>query len=160
MKRCLLAVRRKCAVQFLILVAIVLVLSTTAFAAEDATSPLVSSKDSVTIDYEVNPGFAWYYSPAYSAPGYGAYIAGNSFNDKANVSNIAITVTGPGMLSFDYKISTGEGGAYALYYNLNSPIDSANYTSAKNYSQYTSFTGVVDWANVELDITAGEMSLK
>jgi len=159
MEQFLLAVRRKCAVHFLIFTALVLVLSTTAFAAAEASSPLLISEiDGVIIDYEVNPGFGWYYSAEYSADGYDAYIAGNSFTNEANVSNIAVTVTGAGVLSFDYKISTGEGEAYALYYNLNSPIDSINYQSARNYSQHTAFSGVVDWANVELAITAGDLN--
>ena len=99
MEQFLLAVRRKCAVHFLIFTALVLVLSTTAFAAAEASSPLLISEiDGVIIDYEVNPGFGWYYSAEYSADGYDAYIAGNSFTNEANVSNIAVNVTGAGVL--------------------------------------------------------------
>jgi len=124
------------------------------------TPPLVTSDSAeVSVDYEVNPEYAWHYSEAYSRPGYDAYIAGNSFTSVANVSNIGITVTGPGVFSFDYMVSTtSSGDYYALYYNLNEPIDASNYESAINHGQYMSFRGKVDWTRVEFNITSDDLN--
>lgn len=127
--------------------------------APESSPPLLSSaSDAVDVDYEVDEGFPWFYSASYSESGYDAYLAGNSFSNQANVSNIAFTVTAPGVFSFDYKLSTPSSGSlYALYYNVNVTIDSSNYQSARNFSEFMSFRGIVDWTNVEFNITREDL---
>lgn len=160
MKGCLRALRRLRRVSFLILMVFLLILSTITFAAEDTAHPLVRADSApVSVNYAVNPGFEWRYCADYSAAGYDAYIAGNSFTNTANVSNIAVTVTGAGVFSFDYKISiSSNGDFYALYYNVNQPIDMTNYKVAKNHNKYPSFRGVVDWTHMEFNITAADLN--
>lgn len=122
--------------------------------------PLVRDDSAeMTIDYEVNDGYPWAYSEAYSSDGYDAYLAGNSFTKIANVSNISFKVDAPGTFSFDYKVSTPEiGSSYSLLYNVNTPIDAENYKSAKNYVGYENFRGVKNWTNVEFSITVDDLT--
>lgn len=120
---------------------------------------LKSESDAITIDYEVNEGFPWYYSETYSAEGRAAYLAGNSFTNKVNVSNIAFTVASPGVFSFDYRVSTPyNGDFFALYYNVNEPITSLNYQMARNHKDYKYFRGVVDWTGLEFNITQDDLA--
>ena len=118
--------------------------------------PLVcSSSDGVTVDYAANAdgSYEWYYSEEHSSEGYNAYLAGNSGTSIANVSNIGLEVTGPGVLSFDYMTDTySSGKGYALYYNEGTPITADNYTSAINYDRVNSFKGKIDWTKEEYNI--------
>lgn len=124
-----------------------------------ANPPLISNESAgVTVDYEVNEGYEWVYNADYSYPSYGAYVAGNSFTYQANVSNIAITVTGSGVFSFDYQVSTRPtGNNCALFYNINKPVDASNYTLAKNYGRRQDFRGSVPWTNEQFNITADDL---
>lgn len=121
--------------------------------------PLISSESlPVDIDYEVNDGYGWVYSDEYSSDVYYAYIAGNSFSNQTNVSNIAITVDEPGLFSFDYKVSTPSSGSqYGLYYSINNCIDGENYKQTKNYNNYPDFVGVRDWSPVEFNIYSDDL---
>lgn len=121
--------------------------------------PLISDDSSeIGVDYEVNEGLAWRYSIACSEEGYAAYIAGNSYTKVANVSNIAFTVTGPGVFSFDYMVSTtSSGDDYALYYNINTPIDDDNYKTALNHGNYLAFRGLVYWTKVEFNVMVDDL---
>lgn len=134
-----------------------LLMPTMALTGANPEYPLTRDEsDEIIIDYAVNEDYPWYYSATYSEEGYDAYIAGNSFTRQANVSNIAFIVTGQGVFSFDYITSTrGTGSGYALYYNINQPIDSSNYKSSKNYSNRSFFRGVTPWTNEGVSIEPG-----
>ncbi|HHX24517.1 MAG TPA: hypothetical protein GX723_11040 [Thermoanaerobacterales bacterium] len=134
-----------------------LLMPTIALTGANPEHPLTRDEsDEIIIDYAVNEDYPWYYSATYSEEGYDAYIAGNSFTRQANVSNIAFIVTGQGVFSFDYMTSTrGTGSGYALYYNINQPIDSSNYKSSKNYSNRSFFRGATPWTNEEVSIEPG-----
>jgi len=121
--------------------------------------PLISNESAdVTVDYEVDEGYGWGYSADYSTPGYDAYLAGNSFTGQADVSNIAITVSGLGIFSFDYKVSTRTTGTNcALFYNLNEPVDASNYSTSANYSRREDFRGTVPWTNEEFIISEADL---
>lgn len=121
--------------------------------------PLISSEStSVIVNYEIDEGYEWGYNADYSSIGYDAYIAGNSFSHQANVSNIAFVINGAGVFSFDYMLSTPSvGSQYSLLYDINNPIDPDNREAAMNYQDYGSFRGVVDWTNVEFNITSDDL---
>ncbi|MEG2421784.1 MAG: hypothetical protein RSB55_09535, partial [Oscillospiraceae bacterium] len=133
--------------------------SVTALAAADAAHPLEKTGTTgVSVNYLVDAGNEWQYDSVYSDATHNAYKAGNSGKSGAGVSNIAITVTQPGILSFDYRISTGNfGGNYALYYRLGSAVTAENLSTAANANQVASYCGTVPWTHQEITITQADL---
>lgn len=83
------------------------------------------------VDLEVDSGYAWHKMSDEEAIKYGleadkgtdVYVAGNSDTGTKTVSNLAITVTQPGSLVFDYILETRPGfNAYMLGYKFDTPI--------------------------------------
>ena len=123
--------------------------------------PLIgSSSDEVIVNYAANGdgSYEWYYSEDYSTVGHNAYIAGNSGQTIACVSNISITVSGAGSFSIDYMTSTyGSGDGYALYYKVGEPITQENYKTADNYDRYSSFRGIREWTAEQFNIKTEDL---
>ncbi len=123
--------------------------------------PLISSSsDEVIVNYAANgdSSYEWYYSEDYSTVGHNAYIAGNSGQTIACVSNISITVSGAGSFSIDYMTSTyGSGDGYALYYKVGEPITQENYKTADNYDRYSSFRGIREWTAEQFNIKTEDL---
>ena len=83
------------------------------------------------VDLEVDSGYAWHTMTADEATQYGlngenVFIAGNSGIKAKSVSNLAIKVTEPGSLTFEYALSTGSAAAYYVGCSINTPISVGN----------------------------------
>lgn len=125
---------------------------------DSGPSLLTGESDDVEVNMSVNSAYPWTYSSAHSSGSYTAFMAGNSGISIASVSNLAVTVSGPGAFSFDYKTSTyPSGDGYALYYKIGEPITIENYETAMNYDRYTDFRGNVDWTREEFTITGDHL---
>ncbi|MEG1500953.1 MAG: hypothetical protein RR396_03275, partial [Clostridiales bacterium] len=145
-----------CPILFFVLM--IFLCSPIALAVEKTPPPLIAPSSGITVNYMVNSGYKWQYDPVYSKSKPNAYKAGNSGTKTANVSNIALTVTKPGILSFDYKISTGSiGDSYGLYYRLGQAITGANYMSSDNYNEVNSYRGQVQWTHKQIIITPKDL---
>ena len=95
----------------------------------DAARDLTANADNISISTvdSVNH-YRWSYSEQYSSEGYTAYIPGNSqlpATEKGNtVCNLKLTVTGPGVLSFDYYASS-EANYDALIVSVGSRVSTS-----------------------------------
>ena len=96
--------------------------------AEGALPNGFSGMDSVNLT--VDEGYAWHKmtdeeAEAYHLEAYkdtDVYLAGNSGTTAKNVSNLAITVSEPGQLSFEYAISMQSSGSYFICYQINDMV--------------------------------------
>lgn len=133
-----------------------------------ATDLSVTGLDSSAVDLEVNSGSPWVEDTDWSDEYHVAYKAGNSGSTVASVSNMSITVTEPGSITFDYRISTedsGSGGySYGLFYQLNDPIEIEGNEGADNYGDVEDYIGEVAWSTqavtvLESDLVDGSATL-
>jgi hypothetical protein len=153
---------------FALLLLLLAMLAVTAYAAE---SPLVEDGSGVTVQYNVNGDYPWRYDEALSTDhGSVVYVAGNSGenNRVASVSNIALTVTGKGTLTFAYRVDTPETTRakylddeeyYGLFYNVGSAITDHNSCSAadnfaENSNWLLDYAAKDGWGTVEIPITS------
>jgi hypothetical protein len=143
-------------------------LGVTAYASGGAQDLVAQDSDTVTITTNpVDSEAPWTYDQAKSeAHGATVYVAGNSGenNRVAGVSNIALTVTGPGKLTFDYLVDTPEKDNqimsfkrkyYGLIYQVGAPVSDSNYTAAKDQiSGWVSRFSVHsdDWRTAEVQV--------
>lgn len=98
-----------------------------------------------SVNLEVDAGYAWHTmseseATAYGLSGDNVYIAGNSGQDAGSVSNVAITVDEPGMLTFEYALSTySDGGKYDLNcyfcYGIGEPVEYAGDSGSVFYTK-------------------------
>lgn len=144
-----------------------LLVPTTAIAA--VTDPPGFTGDGISsVNLEVDAGYAWHpmsdaEATKYGLSGENVYIAGNSGlkEDKtadAAVSNLAITVSKPGALSFEYALSTysGEFGDNFLFtYDLNRAIpNTASYMEYSWYAQGEVLPEDGKWASCTINVDA------
>jgi hypothetical protein len=129
-------------------------------AAASTSAPALLVEGDAAVTLAVDEDYPWAYDASKSDGTHVAYVAGNSGTTAANVSNLAITVTGAGMLTFEYKISTpSSGSTYAYYYNLGAPVTSENYTKVANYSSYMSNRGksYEYWRTETITVTSDDL---
>lgn len=113
----------------------------------------------VTVKYDVNSSLPWVYDSAWSDTDHIAYKAGNSGSSSIDASNIALTVTEPGIITFDYKTSISNEYArnYVLWYNIGEALTTSNYAEADNYDTYTYYYGVTDWTSQSVSILQSDI---
>lgn len=86
------------------------------------------------------------------------YIAGNSDTGSRTVSNLAITVTKPGSLIFDYALETRSGYAqYLLGYRLDTPIITDNSVDNTNVTPTIAGGIVGAWESCTISITQDDI---
>lgn len=137
----------------MIIVLISLFCSFIAFASSSESS--LTSNDGIAIDYEVNTGLPWVFEEKLSDETHAAWKAGNSGSNEACISNLAVTVTGPGTLTLDYKFSVpASGDFYCMLYNYDNAVTENNHASVTNHTNYSDFRGKhSEWTSLELNIT-------
>jgi hypothetical protein len=152
-----------------VLVALVMALSMVAYA-DDSTGLVISESGSVEIDYQVNgENLAWHrvYDTLVDDDHPVVYMAGNSYSDEGNVSNISLTVTGKGTLTFDYCLESADKDGsiyqnytkpYGMFYSSAAAITSTNWSEADNYKGKSNwlddFVVKSGWGTVTIPISS------
>ena len=144
-----------------VFVAVVMLMMICANVFAEEPSLIAPDSDPVIIDYEVDE-YPWAYDQSRSDDANAAYVAGNSGKGIKSVSNLAVTVTGVGQLSFNYSISTPNiGYKYGLYYNIGAPMSEELYSSWINNSDYPpGFINAgkpVGWLSTAIPITSEDL---
>lgn len=131
-----------------------------------ATTPPSGFTGMDSVDLEVDSGYAWHKMSDTEATAYGledykgtdVYIAGNSDTGSRAVSNLAITVTKPGSLIFDYALETRSGYAqYLLGYRLDTPIITDNSVDNTNVTPTIAGGIVGAWESCTISITQDDI---